>query len=259
MKTFKIKKDLKLKNPILVAGWPGVGNVGKIATEYLIHQLKAKKIAILTSPYFPHEVIMSPSGRITMLSNKIYLAHVQKKSGKQLDLLILTGNTQPVSPEGQYHINEKIVKIFKNIFKGSSIYTLAGYNDSTSIGLQRIFVAATSSSVLQKIKNANLHFSTTRSSIWGSAGLTIAFAKRYHLDGACIMGETNGTEFDASAAQRVLEFISTLLNIDIDMTEMQSLIKETNKFIKEMEEQISGNISFPETITKGGTNPSYIR
>ncbi len=256
---FKFKKNIKVKHPLLVAGWPGVGSVGKIATEYLIHQLKAEKIGILTSPYFPHEVLMTESGRISMLSNNFYLAHVHKKSGEPLDLIILTGNTQPISPEGQYAVNEEVIKIFKRVFKGKEVYSLAGYNDSTAISTHRVFVAATSSSVLQKLKKSNLHFSSTRSYIWGSAGLVIAFAKRYGMEGACVMGETNGTEFDALAAQKVLEFLSSYLGIEIDMTEMQTLIKETNKFIKEMEEQTNGNISFPETITQGGSNPSYIR
>jgi len=35
----KFSKPLKLKNPILIEGLPGIGNVGKIAIDYIIDNL----------------------------------------------------------------------------------------------------------------------------------------------------------------------------------------------------------------------------
>ena len=35
---------IEIKNPILIAGLPGIGNVGKIAVDFLIEEMKAKKI-----------------------------------------------------------------------------------------------------------------------------------------------------------------------------------------------------------------------
>ena len=37
-------KKVDLKNPILVEGFPGLGMVGSIATNYLVKQLKAQKL-----------------------------------------------------------------------------------------------------------------------------------------------------------------------------------------------------------------------
>ena len=44
---------VELKNPILIEGLPGLGLVGRIATRYLIKQLKAERSAYLYSPHFP--------------------------------------------------------------------------------------------------------------------------------------------------------------------------------------------------------------
>ncbi|HEC95900.1 MAG TPA: proteasome assembly chaperone family protein, partial [Euryarchaeota archaeon] len=56
METFIVEKDKpKLKNSILIEGLPGVGLVGKIAVDYMISELKAKKFADLYSPYMPHQ------------------------------------------------------------------------------------------------------------------------------------------------------------------------------------------------------------
>ena len=35
----------KLRDPIMVEGLPGVGNVGKLAAEHLVDQVKATKFA----------------------------------------------------------------------------------------------------------------------------------------------------------------------------------------------------------------------
>ena len=40
----KISKAPELKNPVLIEGLPGIGNVAKIATDFLVHEMKAKKI-----------------------------------------------------------------------------------------------------------------------------------------------------------------------------------------------------------------------
>ena len=37
-----IGKKPKLNNPIFVEGLPGIGNVGKVAVDFLIDELKAK-------------------------------------------------------------------------------------------------------------------------------------------------------------------------------------------------------------------------
>ena len=60
MKTTVIKeiRKVELKNPILVEGFPGLGMVGSIATQYLVRQLKAQKLATLYSPNFPYHVLV---------------------------------------------------------------------------------------------------------------------------------------------------------------------------------------------------------
>ena len=44
------KGKVKLHNPILIEGLPGIGLVGKIAAAHMIAELKAEKVAELYSP-----------------------------------------------------------------------------------------------------------------------------------------------------------------------------------------------------------------
>jgi len=55
-------EDLGLEAPIMVEGLPGVGNVGKLATEHLIAEVGAKKFANIYSKYFPPQVLVEENG-----------------------------------------------------------------------------------------------------------------------------------------------------------------------------------------------------
>jgi len=51
-----VAKIPKLKNPILIEGLPGIGNVGKLAVEHLIDSIGATKFAEIYSKDFPPQV-----------------------------------------------------------------------------------------------------------------------------------------------------------------------------------------------------------
>ena len=58
-KTLQFGKTPKLNMPIFIEGLPGIGNVGKIAVDFLIDELKAKKLYEITSYAFPHSVFLN--------------------------------------------------------------------------------------------------------------------------------------------------------------------------------------------------------
>ena len=60
--TIYYDKKVKLHNPILVVGLPGIGTVGSLVGEHLKTSLNAKKFATLQSPHFLHQVLMLKNG-----------------------------------------------------------------------------------------------------------------------------------------------------------------------------------------------------
>ena len=54
----------KIKDPILIEGLPGIGNVGKIAVDFLVETIKAKKIIEISSHRFPHSVFINEKNLI---------------------------------------------------------------------------------------------------------------------------------------------------------------------------------------------------
>ncbi len=242
-------KKLKMKNPILIVGLPGIGSVGSLVGEYLKNELGAKRFASLYSPHFIHQTIMLKSGYVRLISNRFYYKALKKNT-----LIILLGDTQAGTSEGQYEVNEKIVRFFKRL-GGKTIYTIGGYSaGSHYVQNPKVFGVATDKKTKEELSKKGVIFGQTSGAIWGSAGMIVSFAKKNKLRAACIMGETNLLEIDANAAKAVLEVISSLLGVKINLENIDKIKKETDKIIKELEEQAKA-----QNPQQANPNVPYIR
>ena len=75
----------KLDKPVLIEGLPGVGNVGKLAAEYLISKLEAKKMSSIYSKHFPPQVLIGETGVISkvILGQTVRSGEISKGFRKQ--------------------------------------------------------------------------------------------------------------------------------------------------------------------------------
>ncbi len=256
--TILIKKGVKLNNPIMIVGLPGIGNVGKLVAEHLRREYKAKKFATMYSPYLPDRVNMLKNGMVRLSNNSFYLLKANKSIKN--DIVILTGDAQGISSRGRYEINAKIMEFFKEKLKGSFIYTIGGYNASnTFVKDPKVFGSATSKRVMEQFKNSDVVFGKTKGFIMGSAGLIIAFSKMHNIDAICLMGETSLLDVDASAAKAVLLVLAKRLNLHIDTSKIDKIIEETAKLVRELERQVSVGTQLEKFHKEPEGHPSYIR
>ncbi len=65
--------DKNLTEPVLIGGLPGIGQVGKLVAEYMIHMLGAEKIGEIHSIYLPPQVIIEENGVARLPRNELYL------------------------------------------------------------------------------------------------------------------------------------------------------------------------------------------
>ncbi|MDE1857095.1 MAG: proteasome assembly chaperone family protein [Candidatus Micrarchaeota archaeon] len=253
-------KRIKLNNPILVVGLPGVGSVGKIIAEHLRKEYKPIKMATLYSEHFPPQVIMQSNGCLRAFSNRFYLIRTSRNKGN--DVVLLTGDSQAATPDGQYMINGMILDYFKKELGGKFIYTLGGYNIAEAAGkAPRVFGNATSKQVIEQFKDSGVVFGKSKGYIFGAAGLLIAFAKRERINGICLMGETAYIDFDAPAAKAVMEVITKRLGLTVKTPDLDKIIKETGKILQHQpQDQVIDQFNVPQEVpqsVKG--NPTYIR
>ncbi|MGZ7044434.1 MAG: PAC2 family protein, partial [Methanobacterium sp.] len=86
----KMIKEVDIQEPIFIEALPGIGHVGKLVAEHIIHELNASKFAELYSPSFPPQVFVNEDGTIEPMKNEFYV--LNGENGQ--DYIILVGNTQ---------------------------------------------------------------------------------------------------------------------------------------------------------------------
>jgi uncharacterized protein (TIGR00162 family) len=206
---------------------PGIGYVGKISTTHLIVELRAKKFAILNSDSFPPQVLIRKSGLVETMKNEFYYWKAEKSGQK--DLIIVAGNTQSSTPEGQYAMSKKILEIVEdqNI---SHVYTLGGLGVGKMVEKPKVFGAVTNKKLIPKLEEMNVIVKREAlGQIVGVSGLLLGLAKIRGIPGACLMGETSGFYLDPNSAKAVLNTLSKLLNIEIDVSRLTKRAKEAEK------------------------------
>lgn len=253
----KNKKNsrIKLKEPILLVGLPGLGNVGTIVADLLIKQFKGKPLAKLYSNHFPHQVLMLKNGGLRLLNNRFYLID---SFNKKNNLIVLTGDTQAITSEGQFDVNLKILDYFKNELKGKFIFTIGGYTTmQEDLKDPKVFGNVTNKNIIDKFKKYNIVFNKSRGAILGSLGLLLAFAKMQKLEGLCLMGETKYPEIDPAAVKAIVDVLNKIFKITIDTKDLDNLIKS----IDSSNANISNNSNIPSPLLNNEENsqPSYIR
>jgi uncharacterized protein (TIGR00162 family) len=214
------KERPKLRNPILVEGLPGVGNVGKLAAEHLVDQLKAVKFADIYSKYFPPQVLVNDSGTIKLVSNEMYYV---RRPDASSDIVILIGDYQGLTPDGQYELSDMTLKMAKELGV-KSIFTLGGYGLGKMIEKPRVLGAATDPSLVEEMKKHGVTFSKGEpgSGIVGASGLLLGLGNIYGMRSVCLMGETSGYFVDPKGAQAVLEVLAEILGVKIDFKELEN-------------------------------------
>ncbi|WP_292460633.1 proteasome assembly chaperone family protein [Methanothermococcus sp.] len=229
----KINDAEPLNDAILIEGLPGIGHVGRIAAEHLIHEFNGEKVLELYCDDFPPQVLVNNDGTVEFMNNEIYLIK------EPVPMVVVLGNTQALSPAGQYHLSQKIVEI--GIRYGAKItYTLGGFGIGKIKDTPAVYVASTSKELADKISKLGAEFRQDGGSIIGAAGLMLTFSKLNGIEGVCLMGETPGYLVDPKSARRVLEILSKFVGFEVSMTELEERAKEMEKFlekIKKFEEE----------------------
>lgn len=227
-------KEPKLVNPVLIEGLPGVGNVGKLAADHLIDETGAEKIAEIYSKHFPPQVLVEDSGVIRQVNNELYCL-------KNPDILILGGDYQGLTSEGQYELADVVLNIAEK-FGVKKIFTLGGYGLGRMIKRHRVLGAATNMHLVKEMKKYGVVFPKGEpgSGIVGASGLLLGMGMLRGMDGVCFMGETSGYFVDPKAARAVLEVLTKVIGIKIDFSKLDekaAAIEKLASKMKEMEKQ----------------------
>jgi hypothetical protein len=229
--TVREKLEIELNNPVLLEGLPGLGMVGKIAVQYLIRELKAQKFAEMYSPHFPYYVLVNRKGNVRLLRASFYFWKNQEGAN---DLMLLTGDSQAQTIEGQYEVANGILDFA--VRKGvKMIVTIGGYREESD-GAPKVMAVSTAPKLLEKALQANAIPSVAGNPIVGTAGLLLGLAKFRNIEAICLLGETRGYLPDPKSAKSILEVSQKLLNFQIDMKGLEAQIEKSKEIVARMQE-----------------------
>ncbi|MEM4268367.1 MAG: PAC2 family protein [Candidatus Woesearchaeota archaeon] len=252
-----------LKRPILIEGLPGIGNVGKIAADFIVEKISAKKIYVISSYTLPHSVFVKEDNLIEMPCIEVYY----KKYGdpKRNDLLFLTGDVQPIDEVSCYEFCDNILDMFER-FNGSEVVTLGGIGLQNVPKTPRVYCTGNSKDIVQKYiegTDATNRIYGVVGPIVGVSGLLLGLAKKRDIKAVSLLAETVGHPMylGIKGAREILRVLNLKLNLDIDLAEMDKEIKgiesEIIKRTKELN-QISKETALKKIEGKFGKDVVYI-
>jgi len=228
-------KKVEFKKPILVAGFPGLGYVGKLAVTHMVRVLKAEKLAELYSTHFPHHVLSDDRGLVRLLRIEFY-GWINPDSGGR-DLIMVTGDSQVQDVEGQYLVSSEILRYAKDL--GVDIVITAGGYQSRPRKIPLVVAASTNIGFLDKLKEAGARVGGWGNPIVGLAGVLVGLTTFYGMDGVCLLGETIGYVVDTKAAREVLKVLSNFIDLDIPLDGLErDILKDIGEAISEVEAEM---------------------
>ena len=229
-------QDRRLKDPILIEGLPGIGQVGKLVAEYMIQQLGAEKVGEIHSIYFPPQVILDENGLARLARNELYLYSTEEK-----DFLFLVGDHQSTSSEGHYILADHYCELAAEL-RVKRIYTLGGFGVGHLVNEPRVLGAANRAELREEIGAAGVVFTRAEpgGGIVGAAGLILGLSAPRGIEAVCLMGETSGYIVDPMAAASVLAVLSKLTGIPVDATRLNDRAAEMEKVLESMVEDGKG-------------------
>ena len=78
--------------------------------------------------------------------------------------------------------------------------------------------------------------------ISGMNGVIVGMAKLHGMEGASLLGETSGYLLDPAASHAVLEALSKILGLKIDMTSIEERAKEAQQIFGQVQRMTEQNI-----------------
>ncbi len=221
-------QDKNLTDPLLIEGLPGIGQVGKLVAEYIIHMLGAEKIGEIHSIYLPPQVILEENGIARLPRNEIFLYKAPERH-----IIFLVGDFQSTSNEGHYLLSDAYLDIAQELGV-KRIYTLGGFGVGHLVNGPRVLGAVNREELRAEIEAAGVSFERDEpgGGIIGAAGLLLGLGGIRGIDAVCLMGETSGYLVDPMSAANVLAVLSKLIGVEVDPTQLNDRAAEMEKVVE---------------------------
>jgi uncharacterized protein (TIGR00162 family) len=220
----------KLKNPTLIAAWPGMGMLARMSADYLIQQLDAKQFAEIRSPsndiYFKDGI-----GKLSEYRHRFY--YINRKEG---DLIICGGEIQPQSLSEIHALAKQVLDVAEE-FGAKRVYTFAAVPNPHDTK-PRVFGVVNQPELREFLKEKGVQLAGGDGRITGLNGLLIGIAMQRGMEGICLLCEIRYLDIpQPRSVQAVLNTLMNSLDLKIDLTELEQQADEMEQKLEEIRER----------------------
>lgn len=250
----KIHARPRLNSPNMVAAWPGVGNVAIIVANYLKRKLDFKELGEIEASYFFDPIGVAVRDNVVEApqfpQSKFY--YCKNKGGS--DIILFIGEDQPATKG--YELAQCVLDAGLS-FKVKRFYTCAAALTRIHHTEQpQVWGVASSQQLTEELKKDGL-IQKGNLQIAGLNGLLLGVAKERGVEGICLLGEVPiyATRIqNPMAALSILEVLTKMLDIRINMLELAQLASETKERMKQLAAEAMGEYIdfFTEPIWEKG-------
>jgi proteasome assembly chaperone (PAC2) family protein len=219
-----------LKNPILIAAWPGMGMLAIMTADYLVRKLDAKQFAEIRSPgndiYFKEGI-----GELGKYKHRFYYSKTE-----QGDLIICGGEIQPQSLSEIKKLANQVLDVAE--FLGTKrVYTFAAVPNPHA-AKPRVFGVVNKLELVELLNEKGVQIADGDGRITGLNGLLIGIAEQRHMDGICLLCEIRYLDIpQPRSVQAALSTLTRIIGIKIDMSEMEQEADNMEQKLEQIKEQ----------------------
>lgn len=235
-KDIKINKKISLKHPVLLAGWPGMGNVAIGAMDYLRKQLRAEYFAEVNSlKYLMPESISVEKGLAYMpRPPRNYFYFVESPP-----IIFFESETQ-LAGESGLRLMESIIKFSKEM-KVKRIYTGAAFSLPISHrDPSEVYGVSSAGSMMPLYKKYGIK-PMEEGQISGLNGMLVGYAKEAGIEAMCLLATmpVYAVNFpNPKASMALINVLAKMINLRIDFKELGSSIVEMDKKMESIEQNL---------------------
>ncbi|HPJ30157.1 MAG TPA: proteasome assembly chaperone family protein [Methanothrix sp.] len=213
----------KSQNPVVIEGFPGIGLIGNIASQYVVNQLEMDYLGAIDSRFFPPLSVLV--GGVAHMPVRIY-------EKPELDVVVISSDI-PVHPAASYDVARGIVSWAESI-GAKEMVCLAGITVMSD--QQRVFGAATTEEMLERIKDKVEVFEI--GTISGISGSVMNECLLRNVPAICLLGETHSMAPDPRAAIVTIKMLNTLYDLEVETKELEERADEIELQMQKLAEQV---------------------
>lgn len=262
----KFYREPELKTPDLICGWPGIGQIGIMAVDYLRRAIAAEELGEIEPwDFFEPNKVTIQVGLLKNLEFPGSKFYYQKLKNK--DLLLFIGEEQPGGGAGLYGAGEKAYRMANLVldvaekFGSPRVYTSGAAVTQTHHTLKpRVWAVTNSEDLISEVRGydntvlmSEIEGVHGQGAITGLNGLLLGVARKRGVKAICLMGEIP-YYLQASpwpypkASISVLEVLAGILGIDIDLLPLDDMARKINDSIEAFLNNLYGAEAIPPQI-----------